>query len=73
MITIDFDKTAQNIKNYRTEKGISVSELAERMGGYSPQSVYKWESGINLPTIDNLVMLAEIFDVTVDDIVAVSR
>lgn len=46
----------------------SVDALAEDMG-VSVQAVYKWESGRSMPTIDNLVCLAYLFDVRIDDIV----
>ena len=33
------------------------------------QTIYNWTRGINLPTIDNLVVLSKIFNVSINDIV----
>lgn len=38
-----------------------------------PYGVYKWIWGLNLPKIDHLVILADMFGVTMDDIVVVKR
>ncbi|MBQ3641674.1 helix-turn-helix domain-containing protein, partial [bacterium] len=46
-------------------------EIQEVFGFESPQAIYKWIHGRNLPTVDNLIILAEIFNVTVDDILRV--
>ena len=35
----------------------------------SPQAIYSWENGSYLPTIDNLIVLAAIYGVSVDDII----
>ena len=40
-------------------------------GFSTPQAIYKWIHGTTMPTVDNLVILAAMFDVTMDDIVAV--
>jgi hypothetical protein len=40
-------------------------------GFATPQAIYKWIHGTSLPTIDNLVILAAILGVTMDDIVVV--
>ena len=44
---------------------------AEVFGFTTPQAIYKWIHGTAMPTIDNMVILARMFDVTVDDIIAV--
>ena len=42
------------------------------MFGFStPQAVYKWIHGTAMPTIDNLVILAAVFGVTMDEIIVV--
>ena len=35
------------------------------------QAIYKWFRGTAMPTIDNLVILAAMLDVTLDEIVVV--
>ena len=63
--------TGQNIASLRTQRGISVRDLQLMLGFTTPQSIYKWQRGETLPTIENLAALACILDVTIDAIVAV--
>lgn len=66
--TIDMVKTGQNIAILRKKAGLTVKELQEAFGFGTPQAIYKWQKGAALPTIDNLVVLAALFGVKVDDI-----
>ena len=68
---IDLRATGQNIKRIREASGISVREIQNALGFTNPQSVYKWQNGECLPTIDNLVILAALLGVTVDEILVV--
>lgn len=67
---IDMEATGQNIKHFREQSGMSISDLQDVFGFNYPQSVYSWQSGKSLPTVDNLVILASLFGVTVDEIIA---
>ena len=68
---IDLIATGQNIKNLRVAAGISVRDLQEILGFTNPQAIYKWQNGDSLPSIDNLVILAAVLGVTVDEILVV--
>ena len=68
---VDLNKTGQNICVLRKRSGVSVRELQELLGFATPQAIYKWQYGISLPTVDNLVALASILDVSVEEILAV--
>ena len=68
---VDMKLTGQNIASLRTQRGISVRDLQLMLGFTTPQSIYKWQRGETLPTIENLAALACILDVTIDAIVAV--
>ncbi len=57
----------ENIARYRNKKGLSQEKIAERIG-VSRQAVTKWESNISRPSSDNLFKLAEIFGISVDDL-----
>lgn len=70
MRVIDLAETGWNIERLRKESGLSVNELQEKIGLGSIQSIYRWQRGETLPTVDNLVLLAEIFEVEVDEIIA---
>ena len=66
--TINMVRTGQNIMNLRQERGLSVRDIQEVFGFVTPQAIYKWQHGTALPTIDNLVVLAAILQVQIDDI-----
>jgi transcriptional regulator with XRE-family HTH domain len=63
--------TGQKIDRMRIAAGFSVKDMQAVFGFATPQAIYKWIHGTTMPTIDNLVILAAIFDVTMDDIVVV--
>ena len=63
--------TGQNINRLRIAVGLSVKDLQMVFGFATPQAIYKWIHGTALPTIDNLVVLAAVVGVTMDEIVVV--
>ena len=65
---IDMIRTGQNIGRLRKQAGLSVRNLQDIFGFATPQAIYKWQQGAALPTIDNLVVLAAVLQVRVDDI-----
>lgn len=71
--TIDMIKTGQNITRLRQQKGLSVKELQDIFGFATPQAIYKWQHGAAIPTVDNLVVLAAVFGVSLDDILVVDH
>ena len=66
--TIDMVRTGNNIARLRKESGLSVRDLQRMLGFTTPQAIYKWQQGRALPTLDNLVTLAAVFGVKIDDI-----
>lgn len=56
---------ADTIKKYRKENNLSQDELAEKLG-VSRQSISLWETGQTQPTIDNIVALSKIFNISAD-------
>ncbi|MBP3804400.1 MAG: helix-turn-helix transcriptional regulator [Oribacterium sp.] len=68
---IDMVATGQNISMLRQKAGLSVKDLQDFFGFTTPQAIYKWQHGAAMPTIDNLVALAMIFGVSMDDIIVV--
>ena len=65
---IDLRATGQNIKTLRKAAGISVRDLQAVLGFTNPQAIYKWQNDDSLPSVDNLVILASVLGVTVDEI-----
>ena len=65
---IDMIGTGQNIARLRKQAGLSVRDLQDVFGFATPQAIYKWQQGVALPTIDNLVVLAAVLQVRLEDI-----
>ena len=68
---IDTVATGRNIDRLRIAAGMSVRDMQIVFGFATPQAIYKWIHGTSLPTIDNLVILAAMLNVTLDEIVVV--
>lgn len=71
MPSIDMAETGRNITRLREQTGLSVKDLAQIFGFATPQAIYKWQHGTAMPTLDNLVVLAAVFGVAMDDIVVI--
>ena len=71
MPTIDMVATGRNIMRLREAAGMTVKDVQDIFGFATPQAIYKWQHGTAMPTIDNLVVLAALLDVTVDQILVV--
>ena len=56
-----------NIASYRKRMRLTQVGLAEKLN-YSDKAVSKWERGESTPDVQTLVQLAELFDVTVNDL-----
>lgn len=66
--TINLALTGANIVNLRKAAGLSVQDLQNAFGFNTPQAIYKWQNGTALPTVDNLIALAALLHVRIDDI-----
>ena len=67
--TIDAIATGANIKALIKNKGLKVADVQIRCGFNTPQAIFKWMRGDAMPTIDNMVILAHLLDVTIDKII----
>ena len=56
-----------NIVMYRKRNGLTQAGLAEKLN-YSDKAVSKWERGESMPDVLTLVQLAELFGITVNDL-----
>lgn len=56
-----------NIAAYRKHSGLTQAGLAEKLN-YSDKAVSKWERGESAPDVQTLVQLAELYDITVNDL-----
>lgn len=72
MPTVDMVQTGKNIRRLRAQSGLSASDLQSALGLSSTRAIFKWQRGDSVPSVDNLVVLAFLFGVRIDDILAVS-
>lgn len=70
---IDVAETSKNLKKLRLQHGISVAEIQRLLGMENPQSIYTWENSDckYLPRLDNLVTLAKLYKVSLDDLIVI--
>lgn len=61
-------KLCEQIYKFRCEKKLSQSELAEALD-VSRQSVSKWETGAAVPELSKLMLMSELFGVSLDELV----
>ena len=61
--------TGANIKTLIKTNGLTVSDIQNALGFNTPQSIFKWLRGDTLPSIDNLVALSYILNITVDRLI----
>ena len=71
MPMIDMKATGDKIKTFANDRGMTARDIQKVFGFGTPQTVFKWFRGATIPTIDNMVVLARVFGVTVDDILVV--
>ena len=62
----------ERLKIYRTQKGLSQEKIAEMLH-VSRQAVTKWESDQTTPSSDNLIALANLYDVSLDELIGKSE
>ena len=60
-------ETANRLLQYRKKHNLSQEELANKIG-VSRQAVSKWERAEASPDTDNLILLAEIYGVSLDEL-----
>lgn len=72
MFKVDTKKISVFIAQLRKEKGMSQKDLAEQLR-VSEKAVRKWERGLSLPDIVFLQPMADIFGVTVSELLGGER
>ena len=66
---LDLEATGVKIKTLMKQRGVTPRMIQTILDFPYVQTVYNWFAGKNMPTIDNLVVLAQVLGVTMDDIV----
>ena len=70
---INLKETGINIRRIMDKRDISAKDIQAYLNLASVQSVYNWCNGINMPTIDNLYALSQLFQLPIDAIVCGNR
>ena len=68
---INVVKTGQKIRELRIKNGLTIRDLQDKLQLATDQGIYKWQRGITLPSLDNMVVLASVFCCKIDDIIVV--
>ena len=66
---LDLEATGAKIKTLMKQRGITPRQLQILLDFSYVQTIYNWFAAKNMPTLDNLVVLAQVLGVTMDDIV----
>lgn len=70
---IDKKRTAERINFFMRCNRIKPTDIQKYLGLACVQTVYRWLDGTNIPSIDNLYALSQLFGVMVDDMLAGNR
>lgn len=62
----------ERLAQARRARGLSQAEAAERLN-VSRQAISRWETGIGMPTLDNLIQMGKLYQVSLDELVYGSR
>ena len=72
-LRINMTETGNNICRLRKEKGITVKQIQEVMGFNTPQAIFKWQRGETMPSLDNMLVLSELFGKKIEEIVVIEK
>lgn len=73
MVTINTTATGANIKAMMKARQMTTADIQKACGFGTPQAIFKWFRGDAMPTIDNMVIVADLFGCTVNDIIRVNQ
>ena len=69
--TVNLKETGFKIRTLMDKNDLKVRDIQNALGFSTPQAVYKWLHGKNLPTVDNLVILSSVLGTTIDEIIVI--
>ena len=58
---------SDKLKSLRTERGLSQKQMGEKIN-ISDKVISKWERGVSTPKIENLIKIADFFDISIDEL-----
>ena len=71
--TINLRETGVNLHRIMDKRGITPKDIKKFLNLGSIQTVYNWCNGLNMPTVDNLYALSQLFQVPIDEIICGNR
>lgn len=69
---MNLNEIGKNIETLRTSKGLKQDEFASQLNTSRP-TVSNWEQGKNPPTTDQLYRIAEVFKVSIDELLGLKK
>lgn len=69
---MDAKKIGAFLKELRNEKGMTQEQLGEKIG-VSNKTISRWETGNYMPSVDCLNMLSDIYNISINEILAGER
>ena len=66
---INVAATSKRLDDIRKKKNLSIKDIQHHFGFETPQAVYKWMTGKAMPCLDNLVILADLYQCKIDDMI----
>ena len=70
-VCVDIPATGSRIKELAMQRGITPEDFRRCLGLGCVQTIYKWYKGQAIPSIDNLIMIAHMLDVKLDDLIVI--
>ncbi len=70
---INKSETGIKLRKMMDVKGVSATDVQKYLGLGCVQSVYRWFSGVSMPTVDNLYALSKLLGVSVDELLCGDR
>lgn len=71
MKTVNIAETGKKLKRMRKARGLSTYQVRDMLNLTSRGAIYKWERGECLPRVDNLLILADIYGVSMEEMLVI--
>ena len=65
------EETGKQIKRLMDKHGYSVKDIQQAMWFENPQSIYKWLSGKTLPSLENFLILSQLFEIDIESMLVI--
>ena len=70
-ISINMEKTGDNIKRQIRERGYTIKEIMEITGITTEQAIYKWYSGKSIPSIEVQLILCRLLGIDINELLVI--